>query len=144
MYCSNCGTKNEGNKYCTKCGLLLDNSNVLVKKEEKNGLKITSIVFGVIGILGSITVFFSPLSLIISLIGLILGVVATKKVKNVLGIVLNTIGLFLSIIILFLVGLFILLFATDDYGYSDENDYYDRYYDRFDDYFDGNKYGEYY
>lgn len=127
MYCSNCGTKNEGNKFCVKCGNKLNvvssnntNDNVSVKKET-SGLKTASIILGILGIVGALVVIFAPVSLILTIIGLILGIVATKKVKNVSGIVLNSVGLFLSIIML---GLFILviMFATEEY---DNNNYYD-------------------
>ena len=110
MYCSNCGTKNLGNVFCTNCGNRLDNisCNTMVKQSNKNSLKTASIVLGIIAIIGSVMIIFSPVSLILSIIGLILSIVTTKNDKNVLGIVFNMVGLVLSIGILFLMRLFII------------------------------------
>lgn len=142
MYCSNCGTKNVGNTFCTNCGNRLDgvSNNVMLKQEEKNGLKTASIVLGVIAIIVSITIVLSPVSIILSIIGLVLGIVATKTGKNVLGIVLNSVGLFVSIVILFLMGLFI------KWAISLPDDYEDSYYEETYDYghFGNDRYNEYY
>lgn len=127
MYCSNCGNKNEGNNYCINCGNKLINSNnndnINVIKEDGSGLKTASIVLGILGIIGSLLIIFSPIAFIFSLIGLILGIIAAKKVRNVSGIVLNSIGLILSIII---VGVMILIFS-----FMFDNDRYDEI-DRYD------------
>ena len=104
MYCSNCGKKNEGNNYCTNCGNKLNNednnTNQIVVKKDCNGLKTASIVLGILGIVGSLLIIFSPISFTFSLVGLILGIIANKKIRNISGIVLSSIGLFLSFVIL--------------------------------------------
>ena len=128
MYCSNCGTKNDGNNYCVKCGnkLVINNSNNNKDiKEEGNGLKTASIILGILGIIGSVLIIFSPISFVFSLIGLILGIVATKKVRNVSGIILTSIGLFLSLIILGIIGL-IFNFVIDN-RYDEIDRYKDNY-----------------
>ena len=84
MVCSKCNKKLDKNeKFCIYCGTKVEN----IKKEEikndivvqENGLRIASIVLGSIGIVGTLLIIFSPISLILSLVGLILGIVATKK-----------------------------------------------------------------
>ena len=134
-YCTNCGNKLEkGNVYCSECGNKLENvveeNKTMVN--EQNGMKAASVVLGILGIVGASLVIFSPISLILSIIGLILGIVATKKGRNVSGIVLNIVGLVLSSIILFAIIIFI-RFAIGAYNGDIHIDYdwYDNYYDRF-------------
>lgn len=141
-FCSNCGKKIvDNNNFCTGCGTRLNDYNSVnlsIKKEENNGLKTASIVLGIIGIVGSLRFILSPLTLITSLVGLILGIVASKEVRNVSGIVLNSVGLFLSIIMLGIIVIFILM-VTDttseyigtDYYYDDSyfDDFYSEYFD---------------
>ena len=93
MYCSNCGTKNKDNKFCVNCGNKLDlviENNV---NKDNNGMKNASIILGVLGIISSMMIVFSPIGLILSIVGLILAICATKKIKNVLGIVLNALSI---------------------------------------------------
>lgn len=100
MYCVKCGNKLVGNEnYCISCGNLINysvNEQVNVKK---NGDKTISIVLGIFGIVGSLMFIFAPISLILSIVGLVYGIKVNKRVGNVLGIVLNIISLFLSLII---------------------------------------------
>lgn len=124
MYCSNCGIKNDENNYCVNCGNKLNNNNVIVNKES-NGLKTASIVLGILGIIGTVLIVFSPISFVLSLIGLILGIVANKKIRNVSGIILNSIGLFFSIIILGIIWL-ILMFMFGN-SFDEISDYRDNY-----------------
>lgn len=150
MYCTNCGNKCNGGNFCTRCGnkleeLKVDNTtmnkgvnNKVVVKEENSGLKTASIVLGILGIVGSLMIVFFPVSFILSLIGLILGIVATKKVKNVVGIILNSVGLFLSIIICIACVWFLICIGS---GIKTGSDFYDEYYNddynwNYDDYFD--------
>lgn len=144
MYCSNCGKKiDSGNTFCTGCGFKLGNignmNNRVKSQEEVSGLKIASIILGVLGIIGSLTWIFSPISIIIALVGLILGIVATKKVKNAVGIILSSVGLGLSLIMILLL---VLVFrSTFDIisGYEEESyydDYYNNYYEKFKDVID--------
>ena len=145
MYCSNCGAKNDGNNYCIKCGNKLENTNNVnnnVMREESNGFKIASIVLGILGIIGSILIIFSPISFILSLVGLILGIVASKKVRNISGIVLNSIGLFLSIIIIVVMGLVINFVVDNEYeeidrnkdNYAFDKGYYERFKNKIEEY----------
>lgn len=106
MFCENCGNKLDNNAlFCPECGTKIEKKNIDSKMVNtnnnsniKSGLKTASIVLGVLGIVGSLTVIFSMPGFIMSLIGLILGICATKKVKNILGIVLSSVGLFISIV----------------------------------------------
>lgn len=119
IFCRNCGTKIiDNNRFCTNCGTKLDNIEC-VNEKENNGLKVVSIVLGIIGIVGSITVVLSPLCLILSLVGLILGIIATKKVNNVSGIVLSSIGLFLSILVSFFIFVWLVIDEIDYENYYD-------------------------
>lgn len=101
MYCTNCGNKLDDNKKCSNClGNVVNNKDT---GKNNNGLRVASIVLGILGIVSGITGLFSIFGIIFSLIGFILSLCALKKGKNALGIVLNIIGLVLSILFLILV-----------------------------------------
>ena len=117
-FCSNCGSKNMGNNFCTNCGNKLGVVNVN-KNSSSNGLKTASIVLGIIGIVGSLTFVSTFIGMVVSIVGLILGIVATKKGKNVAGIVLNSVGMVLSIGILLLMGMFIRWVVDITNGHDD-------------------------
>lgn len=108
MFCENCGNKLADNAlFCPECGVKVEKRNIENKpvntnNNVKSGLKTASIVLGVLGIVGALTLIFSIPGFIMSLIGLILGICSTKKVKNVLGIVLSSVGLCISIVAIFL------------------------------------------
>lgn len=125
MYCSNCGNKNDGGTFCVKCGSRIEyvnnNVNNNNNRSESNGLSVASIVLGVIGLILCFTFILSPISLIITIIGLILGIFASKKVKNIIGIVLNSIGLFISLVMLFLMVLIfnLIIALPEDYYYEE-------------------------
>lgn len=132
MYCSNCGIKvNNNNKFCTNCGINLKT----IKVKEESGIKLASIILGSIGIFTNLTIIFSFFGFIISLIGLILGIVATKKEKNAIGIILNSVGLFLSITI---ISIFILIFrfAFETPEEFIEETHSNNYYEKFNDVLD--------
>ena len=98
MYCSNCGEQRVNNfAYCQKCGSKFE--EVKTTNNSSSDSKTVSIIFGIIGIAGSILIVFIPIAFVLSLIGLILAIISNKKEKNTTGIVLNIIGLFLSIAI---------------------------------------------
>ena len=136
MYCTNCGNKlNNNDKFCVNCGekrTIVENININnnnVNKNNNSGLKIASIILGSVSIIGSILFIFAPFCLILSIIGLILGICALRKEKNVSGILLNSIGFVLSIIItIFIILAFIFMFENIDinnYHSGDRiNDYY--------------------
>lgn len=120
MYCEKCGSKLANNAlFCNECGAKVEKKdndikpvNKNNKSNNKNGLKTASIVLGILGIVGGITILFSIPGFILSVIGLILGICATKKGKNILGIVLNSVGLFISIVATIL-SVFVFKYAFD-------------------------------
>ena len=86
MYCTSCGKQVDVNSsFCTGCGARISVANV----QEDSGKKVASIVLGCIGIFGALQVIFAPISLILTIVGLILGVMASRKESNVAGIILN-------------------------------------------------------
>jgi len=129
MYCSNCGAKiNDGEKYCTNCGKLISESKPITIDNNKNnneGTRTASIVLGILSLVGIFIVIFAPISLILSIIGLILAIKSSKTYKNTAGIVLNAVGLFLSFIITVIITL-IMIFSyntikNDFNGFGDLN-----------------------
>ena len=114
MYCYKCGTRLTGNeKFCFHCGTeVKTNININSNVKETNGKKIASIVLGVISLVGVAIVIFSPISLILSLIGLIIGIIASKDVSNVPGIVINAIGLFISLIFTIIIAFIIMIIVN--------------------------------
>ena len=145
MYCTKCGNKlNNNDNFCNNCGekrVELENvnvnNNVVNKNNSSNGMKIASIILGSISIGGSLLFVFAPFCFILSIIGLILGICALKKGKNVSGILLSSIGFVLSIIMsVIIVMFFIFAFRT-----AEVNDYqYEEYYDSFYDGYNNNKF----
>ena len=124
MYCPKCGKKvNEKDVFCKYCGENIDAEKEEVKEvevtevvketkpaEEKNSLRTASIVLGIIALVGNLFIIFSFISVILAFIGIILAICATKKGRNVAGIVLNTISLVLSILmIIMMINLFRLI-----------------------------------
>ena len=95
MYCDNCGTKLTGDEnYCFNCGKKVNNvnnsdvgkANISTVDNSNNlntGTKTASIVLGIISLVGIFLVIFSPISLILSLVGLILSIKANKVTSNV-------------------------------------------------------------
>ncbi len=129
MYCENCGNKlTENSQYCTKCG---HKKNVIetttAPPKEGDGKRTASIVLGILSLAGVVLLIFSPISLILGLIGLILAIKANKTTNNTVGIVLNAIGLFFSVIIVAVLALLIYLTygivrtGPVDYGHIIEN-----------------------
>ena len=131
MYCNNCGGSINGfEKYCPNCGKLISNTFLEDKSINKSteNARTASIVLGGLSLGGIFLVIFAPVSLILSIIGLILGIKSNKYYKNTIGIVLNSIGLFLSFI---LTGIFALMiyFVVDEInnGQDDYRKVIDRY-----------------
>jgi hypothetical protein len=131
MYCSNCGQKNDNNKFCTNCGINLKPAKI----KEDSEMKIASIILGGLGIFANLTIVFSFFGSIISLIGLILGIITTKKEKNTIGIILNSVSLFISIIMISIfVIIFRSVFKTPEEFIEGIN--HNHYYEKFDDVLD--------
>ena len=106
MYCDRCGNRLMGyEKYCPNCGnAIKDNvKDIDIASDSMNksteGNRSTSIVLGGLSLGGVFLGIFAPISLILSIIGLVLAIKSNKNSKNTVGIVLNGIGLFLSFII---------------------------------------------
>ena len=122
MNCINCGEKVEAkNNYCPNCGHKIS-ENVTPKVEtyvdktiENN--RTASIVLGIISIAGVLLVVFSPISLILSVIGLILAIKSNKSINNTAGIILNGISLFLSFVATaIIIFIFIIAINVSKYG----------------------------
>lgn len=121
MYCSNCGEKIiENNTFCTSCG---NRYHIVVDKKD-SGKKIASIVLGCIGTFLALQFVFAPISLILTIIGLIIGIIASKRENNTLGIIVNVIGLILSILCICVFMLIIIIFRYDGYNDDYYNDMY--------------------
>ena len=147
MYCDNCGTKLTGDEnYCFNCGKKVNNvnnsdvgkANISTVDNSNNlntGTKTASIVLGIISLVGIFLVIFSPISLILSLVGLILSIKANKVTSNVAGIVINAIGLFLSLIItsiiVFILYLVVNMGNNIDLSKMPWNEYISEYEERF-------------
>ena len=136
MYCTKCANKlNNNDNFCNNCGekrIELENinvnSNVVNKNNSSNGMKTASIILGSISIVGSLMFIFAPFCFILSIIGLILGICALKKGKNVSGILLSSIGFVLSIIMSLIFMFMFENIDSDYYPYGDGiYDYYDEY-----------------
>ena len=134
MYCHNCNYHLYGTEsYCPNCGTATNKEdstkNVVIddidRTTENN--RTVSIVLGSISLGGVFLCIFSPISLILSIIGLVLALKANKKVKNTVGIVLNSISLFLSAILTFIIvaiAFFIVHYGSE---FIDDNPILDSY-----------------
>lgn len=129
MYCNNCGKKLNGSeKYCPECGKKQEPEVISAVDNTTSGstenYRSTSIALGIIAIVGVLLVIFSPVSLILSIIGLILAIKSHKNNDNIPGLVLNGVGLFLSFII---TGIMIFIIAivinVSKYGITDIGEY---------------------
>lgn len=92
-YCPNCGTKlQEGAKYCINCGTCVE-TNPQPAKSEKDCL--TGYVLSVVAItlagasllltfcgFGTFNVFFTPITLVLGVLGCVFAGMALKKGKN--------------------------------------------------------------
>ena len=111
MYCSKCNASLKGNEnYCSYCGNKINpsfNDYEVLNNENKSieNRRTASIALGIISLCGIFFVVFSPISLILSIIGLFLAIKSSKNVKNTPGIILNAVSIFIS----FIITLFIVL-----------------------------------
>ena len=118
MYCHNCSNRLIGSeKYCPNCGAAViksfdsnkvidveDNEEVMVSTENSRS---ASVALGIISLVGVTLGIFAPISLILSIVGLILAIKSNRNVKNTVGIVLNSVSLFLSFVITSFIALII-------------------------------------
>lgn len=136
-YCSNCGNKiNDHEFFCNKCGSSVNQQNIQVnmnnsQQNDHKSLKITSLVLGIVAIVGSL--IFNVLIIPLAITGLVFGIIySTKAKKFCAGIVLNILGIIIPIVIVCL-----LVFMTNSLvnngtffddttnsNYNEENDWY--------------------
>ena len=112
MYCNNCGNNLKGTEnYCPGCGKRIDNKMPVDEftKTSTENYRTSSIILGGLSLGGLFLLIFAPLSLILSIIGLICAIKSNRNSKNTAGLVLNGISLFLSFIITSILALFIYL-----------------------------------
>ena len=128
MCCQKCSQILTGNeKYCPQCGKKINYSSdyqaiTIKEKNSTENMRSASIALGIISLIGLSLFIFSPISLILSLIGLIF---AIKANKNTAGIILNAISLFLAVIITIFIGLILYFIITESRNLPDIlNDYY--------------------
>ena len=118
VYCSNCGNKVDEKAYiCVNCGVILKNKKTKKIKKDSNLTGVFSIIFGVIGFLISISLFFFDISdvgmyteisekifyaigyvfipFVISMISLLFALLKSYKTYNKIGLTLSLISLFL-------------------------------------------------
>ena len=93
MYCTKCGNKvSNTQSYCTNCGNKLNCDKI--KQNKQDDLMISSLIIGILSIIGTITcsIFILPLAIF----GLVLGLKSAKKLN--MGVILNLIAIVLTII----------------------------------------------
>ncbi len=147
MYCDKCNTRLMGNEnYCSYCGNKInkDFNNNYVVTDNKTDVKSTensrsaSVVLGIISLCGVLFFgIFAPISLVLSIVGLVLAIKANKNVKNAPGIILNSISLFLSFIltmIIFLALLFSFNIIKDAWNDEIKPSIYEEYNDNYGDF----------
>ncbi|MBQ9024294.1 MAG: zinc-ribbon domain-containing protein [Bacilli bacterium] len=125
MYCPKCGEKNNENvKYCSKCGASLT-EGVKETNNKKEGLGTASLVIGIISLILSFTcIILFPIFITIplSIIGLILGIVnKVKKGKKISGIILNVFAFIISIIC-FIISIVLIGALVDEASNNIDND----------------------
>lgn len=94
MYCTKCGNKvSNTQSYCTNCGNKLNCDKI--KQNKQDDLMISSLIIGILSIIGTITcsIFILPLAIF----GLVLGLKSAKKLN--MGVILNLIAIIVSIAI---------------------------------------------
>ena len=123
MYCEKCKNmvSNDYN-YCPECGSKLVNQSVFTEPDinpitENN--RTLSLTLGIISLIGLSLFVFAPISLILSIIGLIFAIRANRFVKNTASIIINAISLCLS----FLITSIMLLIVMVIFGFFGRLDY---------------------
>ena len=134
MKCNFCGTNLNGyEKYCHNCGSKVVSENTTIDEFHKSteSARSTSIVLGVISLIGLFFIIFTPISLILSFIGLILAIKSNHNSKNTAGIIINGVSLFLSVVFMIVISLVIYFgFFAIDKGIDKIIDYNNRIYER--------------
>ena len=92
MYCTKCGNKvSNTQSYCTNRGNKLNCDKI--KQNKQDDLMISSLIIGILSIIGTITcsIFILPLAIF----GLVLGLKSAKKLN--MGVILNLIAIIVSV-----------------------------------------------
>lgn len=119
MYCHNCSNRLFGTeKYCPECGTPVskeyENKKVIDVSEDSGvsteNSRSASVALGIISLVGVTFGIFAPITLVLSIIGLVLAIKSNRNVKNTVGIVLNSIALFLSFIVTSFIAFVIMIF----------------------------------
>lgn len=112
MNCKSCGSKLNGTEnYCANCGARINNDIISIDDNLNRSIenkRVASLVLGIVSISLLFVGIFAPISLILAIIGLILAIIAGRKVKNTAGIILNAISLLLSLIVTLIIALIII------------------------------------
>ena len=116
MACKNCNYSLKGDeKYCPSCGCRTENNEALTIDNDHvstENFRLASVILGILSLGGVCFLVFAPISLILSVLGLIFAIKSNKHYKNIVGIILNSISLFLACIITIIFAL-ILSFTVD-------------------------------
>ena len=110
MYCPNCGKDNSGNKFCSNCGTLLNNSNSNIETTKANDYKNISLVLGIVCLIMSFSV--NVICLIPGIISIVFALKYKKESgKFGVGFGLSLGGMIFSIVIFLLVFFFFFIFS---------------------------------
>ena len=93
MYCSNCGNKVDDNAYvCVNCGVILKNIEYVKrnKKQNSNVFGMFSLIFSVVAVLSSFSLFFYDISSV--------GMYTKAYERVIYGIGFTSISIFLTIL----------------------------------------------
>ena len=96
MYCSNCGNKVDDNAYvCVNCGVILKKRENVKrnKKQNSNVFGMFSLIFSVVAVLSSFSLFFYDISSV--------GMYTKAYERVIYGIGFTSISIFLTILSLF-------------------------------------------
>ena len=111
MTCRNCNHTLKGEeKYCPNCGCRTENNEAITidnGNHSTENFRLASVILGILSLGGVCFFIFAPVSLILSVIGLIFAIKSHKNSNNTVGIVLNAVSLFLASIITMIFMLFI-------------------------------------
>ena len=108
MTCRNCNHTLKGEeKYCPNCGCRTENNEAITIDNGHHSTENFRLASVILGILSLGFFIFAPVSLILSVIGLVFAIKSHKNSNNTVGIVLNAVSLFLASIITMIFMLFI-------------------------------------
>ena len=94
MFCRNCGNDVTGKNYCPNCGTKcysVNNVNTYNANNDGEGILVGSVIIGFVSIFLIFCISF--LAIPIAIVGLIFGIIAYKRCKRIVGIVINGISI---------------------------------------------------